>query len=222
MLKLKICGLTQAPQAITIAKLGVDAIGFICVTSSPRYIAPDPLAEIVQALGNIPKLSTVGVFANAGVEQLITTVNITGINTIQLHGQESTDQIKGLRQKLPNIQIIKALRIKDQASLGQAKIYAPLVDILLLDAYHPEQLGGTGLAWDWSLLRNFRPDCEWWLAGGLNPDIVMDAVKLTSPDGVDLSSGVELSPGIKNLTKVQALTKALESFRPEPRHQSIN
>ncbi|MDS3860171.1 phosphoribosylanthranilate isomerase [Thermosynechococcaceae cyanobacterium BACA0444] len=211
---LKICGLTQAPQAIEIAKLGVDAIGFICVPLSPRYIDPFKIQEITEKLAGFPNLLRVGVFANLELETIQKTVDIGQINTIQLHGQESPEFVTTLRTKFPNYTLIKALGVKDQASLDQAKIYAPLVDILLLDAYHPEQLGGTGRAWDWNLLKHFRPGCPWWLAGGLNPDNVVEAIRLTNPDGIDLSSGVELSPGVKNLTKVQALIQTLQPFRP--------
>lgn len=217
MLKLKICGLTQASQAVEIAQLGVDAIGFICVTSSPRFIAPGQILEITQKLTQFPHLLTVGVFANAELKTIQETITISQINTIQLHGQESPETVSQIRQQFPNYTLLKALRVKDALSLEQTKDYAPLVDVLLLDAYHPEQLGGTGLAWDWSLLKNFRPGCEWWLAGGLNPDNVIDAIQTTQPPGIDLSSGVELRPGLKDLTKVQALTQNLQSFRPGPR-----
>ncbi|MDS3861403.1 phosphoribosylanthranilate isomerase [Thermosynechococcaceae cyanobacterium BACA0444] len=211
MLKLKICGLTQAPQAVAIAQLGVDAIGFICVPSSPRYIAPGQIGNIITQLTEFPQLLTVGVFANAELETINDTVNTSGINTIQLHGQESPEFVTAIRAKFANHTLIKALRIKDQASLDQAQAYAPLVDILLLDAYHPEQLGGTGQAWDWNLLSHFQPECPWWLAGGLTPNNASSAIAQTQPDGIDLSSGVEHSPGNKDLAKVQALMRALEN-----------
>lgn len=214
MLKLKICGLTQAPQAMEIAQLGVDAIGFICVTRSPRYIAPGQISEIIKNLTEFPQLLTVGVFANADIDTIKTTSKISGINTIQLHGQESPEYVKTIRTQFSNYTLIKALRIKDQASLKQADEYAPFVDVLLLDAYHPEQLGGTGLAWDWSLLKNFQPACEWWLAGGLKPENVLNAIELTAPKGIDLSSGIELSPGQKSLPKVSTLIQTLHPFRP--------
>ncbi len=214
MVKLKICGLTQAPQAVKIAQLGVDAIGFIGVPSSPRYIDPLRVQAIVQTLAPFPNLLTVGVFANAELKTIQETVTISKINTIQLHGQEPPEFVTTLSATFPTHTLIKALRIKDQASLAQAQTYAPLVDILLLDAYHPKQLGGTGLAWDWSLLKNFQPACEWWLAGGLNPDNILDAIKTTQPAGIDLSSGVEVKPGDKDLTKVQALVRTLQSLHP--------
>lgn len=212
-LKLKICGLTQAPQAIEIAQLGVDAIGFICVPRSPRYVSPGQISNIIQNLTEFPKLLTVGVFANAELKTIQETVKISQINTIQLHGQESSETVIAIREKFPTHTLIKALQIKDAASLKQASDYAPFVDVLLLDAYHPEQLGGTGLAWDWSLLKHFNPACEWWLAGGLNPENVIEAIKATNPNGIDLSSGVELSPGQKSLSKVEALITTVSPFR---------
>ena len=95
--------------------------------------------------------------------------------------------------------------------LEQAANYAKYVDTLLLDAYHPQQLGGTGQTLDWQMLQQFSPSCPWFLAGGLTPDNIVAALSQVKPDGIDLSSGVELKPGDKDLTKVAKLFEKLGS-----------
>ena len=128
---------------------------------------------------------------------------------MQLHGDESPEFCEQLRSFLPNIEIIKALRVKNAQALAQADIYANWVDTLLLDAYHPQQLGGTGKTLDWENLRQFQPKCPWFLAGGLTPDNVMEALNKVQPNGIDLSSGVERAPGDKDLVKVAQLFECL-------------
>ncbi|ANV85428.1 N-(5'-phosphoribosyl)anthranilate isomerase [Picosynechococcus sp. PCC 7003] len=207
-MRIKICGLTQVAQAQAIANVGVTDLGFICVQKSPRYVTPTQLATLTAALpGNIGK---VGVFANQTVSEMLEFINQGHLTTAQLHGDESPELCQQLRQQRPDIEIIKALRIRDRLSLEAAKNYETVVDALLLDAYHPEQLGGTGHQINWEDLQQFRPAVPWLLAGGLRPDNIQMALSQLHPDGIDLSSGVELSPGIKDLTKVQALMNALQ------------
>jgi phosphoribosylanthranilate isomerase len=206
-LRVKICGITQAEQGKAIANLGATALGFICVPSSARYVKPEQICQITAQLTE--PVDRIGVFANATLEQIEQTVAIAELTGVQLHGDESIDFCNQLRQALPHIELIKALRIRDQESLEQVKIYETLVDTLLLDAYHPQQLGGTGHAIDWQLLRSFQPACPWLLAGGLTPANIQQALQQANPNGIDLSSGVERSPGDKDLIKVAALFEQL-------------
>jgi phosphoribosylanthranilate isomerase len=113
---------------------------------------------------------------------------------------------------LPEIEIIKALRIKSKEDLEKASIYAESVHTLLLDAYRPGQLGGTGQTLDWQILKEFMSPKPWLLAGGLNPDNVTEAIGQFSSNnfsGIDLSSGVEKAPGDKDLEKVALLFEKL-------------
>jgi phosphoribosylanthranilate isomerase len=207
-MRIKICGLTQVDQAKAIANLGATDIGFICVQKSPRYVTPAQIATITAALPQA--IGKVGVFANQSIAEILATVDQGNLTTAQLHGDESPDFCRQLRQEQPDLEIIKALRIRDRLSLTAAKNYESVVDTLLLDAYHPEQLGGTGHQINWEDLQQFRPAVPWFLAGGLNPDNIQIALRQLHPDGIDLSSGVEQFPGIKDLTKVQALMNALQ------------
>ncbi|NEP62093.1 MAG: phosphoribosylanthranilate isomerase [Symploca sp. SIO2G7] len=205
-MRIKICGLTRTDQAVAIAAMGASALGFICVRQSPRYVSPDIIRTIVQAL---PPIDRIGVFANASLEHIQQTTAIGQLSGIQLHGQESPTHCQQLRHILPDVELIKVLRIRTPQDLVPVQDYAPYVDTFLLDAYHPQQLGGTGNALDWETLREFNPKRPWFLAGGLGPHNVARALSLLSPDGIDLSSSVETSPGNKDISKVAQLFEAI-------------
>lgn len=218
-MRVKICGITKPDQGRSIAQLGATSLGFICVRQSPRYVQPEQIRAIVAAL---PKLSAgsgvdrVGVFADAELDEICQVVAVGNLNAVQLHGQESPQFCRQLRSVLleiePEIEIIKALRVRHPESLTQVSLYQETVNTLLLDAYDPNLLGGTGRTLDWSGLHSFRPTCAWLLAGGLTPNNVQAALSLVRPDGIDLSSGVELAPGDKDLQKVAQLFERLREW----------
>jgi phosphoribosylanthranilate isomerase len=219
-LRVKICGLTKVDQAKAIAALGVNALGFICVSESPRYIVPEAIGEIVAELPVIAlsggMLAKIGVFANASLEQIVSTVDRGNLTGVQLHGQESPEFCQTLRAALPNTELIKVFRVRDVDTLMETKAYTQHVDAFLLDAFNVHALGGTGETWDWSLVAGFKPDYPWFLAGGLTPINVNAALQQVNPTGIDVSSGVESAPGDKDLGLVQALCDALqrqEAFR---------
>jgi phosphoribosylanthranilate isomerase len=209
-MRVKICGITKSEQGRAIAHLGATALGFICVRTSPRYVLPEQIQAVVEQLP--VDIDRIGVFADSTLEEICHTVADAGLNGIQLHGNESLELCQQLRQSLPNIEIIKALRVKTPEDLDRADAYASSVDTLLLDAYHPNLLGGTSKTLDWSSLRLFRPRCPWLLAGGLTPDNVLEALSQVQPSGIDLSSGVERSPGDKDLDRVAQLFERLERW----------
>ena len=208
-MRIKICGICQPDQGQAIAALGIKTLGFICVSSSPRYVTVKKVRQILEKLP--PDIQTIGVFADASLETIEQVVLETGFTGIQLHGNESPEFCRAVKQAFPNREIIKALRIQSVESLQKAIAYYSVIDTLLLDAYHPQQLGGTGQTLPWNDLKNFQPPCPWLLAGGLNPDNVLTALDSLHPDGIDLSSGVERSPGDKDLEKVSKLLKTLKN-----------
>lgn len=209
-MRVKICGITQPEQGKTIAQLGATALGFICVPASPRYVTSTQIRAVVEQLPE--NIDRIGVFANTSLEEICQTVAAAGLSGVQLHGDESPEFCDQLRQSLPSVEIIKALRVRSSQALEQASVYTSCVDTLLLDAYHPQQLGGTGKTLDWATLEQFSPCCPWLLAGGLTPDNVLDALTQLSPNGIDLSSGVERAPGDKDLDKVAQLFEQLGSL----------
>ncbi|NEP10364.1 MAG: phosphoribosylanthranilate isomerase [Symploca sp. SIO2C1] len=202
-MRVKICGITKPEQGQAIANLGATALGFICVSASPRYVTPEQIRTIVEQL--TVTVDRVGVFVDAAVEAICQIVNEANLNVVQLHGNESPEFCTQLSQFLPGVEIIKAFRVRTPDCLNQVLTYTDYIDTLLLDAYHPQMLGGTGKTLDWSTLQQFSPNCPWLLAGGLTPDNVLDALNLLQPNGIDLSSGVERSPGDKDLDKVAQL-----------------
>ncbi|MGJ5674745.1 MAG: phosphoribosylanthranilate isomerase [Nostochopsis sp.] len=206
-MRIKICGITQPQQGKAIADLGATALGFMCVTTSPRYVNSDQIRAVVE---NLPKqIDTIGVFANTSIEQIKQIVVYGGLTGVQLHGDESPEFCQQLRDSLPQVEIIKALRIRTATDLDKAAIYNLCVNTLLLDAYHPQQLGGTGKTLDWQMLQQFQPSCPWFLAGGLTPTNILEALSQINPSGIDLSSGVERAPGDKDLEKVAELFERL-------------
>lgn len=213
-LRVKICGITQPAQGRAIAEMGAAMLGFICAPMSSRYVTPAQIAAVVSALpldsetGDIA-CDRVGVFVNASLEVIRETVAIGRLTGIQLHGDEPPAFCQQVKHVLPEMELIKALRIASREALEQARLYDRVVDALLLDAYHPTLLGGTGHTLDWRGLQAFSPQTPWLLAGGLTPDNILEALALVHPDGIDLSSGVELAPGNKDLQKVAQLFRNL-------------
>lgn len=212
-MRVKICGITGLEQAKAIAQFGATDLGFICVPQSPRFVEVGLLAAIIRGLqAEGVDIGTVGVFVNRSPAEVSAVVHQSNLKTIQLHGGETLDDIKRLRQALPEIEIIKAVRVRSPQDLDLSQSYASHVDYLLLDAYHAHLYGGTGKTLDWETLGNFDPPCPWMLAGGLNPQNIQTALSLITPHGIDLSSGIEQAPGIKDLNLVRQLFAQLQQI----------
>ena len=208
-MRVKICGITKPDQGKAIASIGANALGFICVPASPRYVTSQQILAVTELISD--NVECIGVFANSTIAQIDQVVAEGGLTGVQLHGDESPDFCAQLRQVLPKVEIIKALRVKNSQALEEANIYTSYVDTLLLDAYHPQQLGGTGKTLDWQTLREFKPKCSWLLAGGLTTGNILEALSQVKPNGIDLSSGVERNPGDKDLDKVSQLFEQLKA-----------
>ena len=191
--RIKICGITNQEDALCAVAAGADALGFVFYEKSPRYVLPETVQQIVSQLP--PFVTTVGLFVNAGVDVIEQTVQLTGINVIQLHGDESPEECH-----FSATPVIKAVRVKDADSLAGIERYR--VSALLLDAWNDQQYGGTGESFDWQLARNLTGELPLILAGGLNPDNVAEAIRVVNPYAVDVSSGVEVSPGEKDHHKI--------------------
>lgn len=204
----KICGITKPEQGIAIAELGADGLGFICVPSSPRYVDSEQIRLMTYRLPS--SVDRVGVFLDADISEICQVVQQGGLNGVQLHGNESPQFCYQLKMELPQIKIIKAFSISRKEGLGQVNFYSNWVDVVLLDAYDPKLAGGTGKTLDWEMINEFKPNCPWWLAGGLSPENITMALAQVHPQGIDLSSGVERSPGDKDLARVQQLLELVK------------
>jgi phosphoribosylanthranilate isomerase len=217
---LKVCGLRQPDQAAAVAALGADAIGVIGVPQSPRWLEPAQRPALFEAIHRArPDCLGVLVVADPADAELEQLKPAAGHQVLQLHGGETPERCQALRAVLgPDLILWKALRIRSEADLEQAEAYAAVVDALLLDAWVPDQLGGTGHRIPIEWLEGFQPRLPWWLAGGITPERLpqaLQALAATPPVGVDASSGVERAPGDKDLARVEQLVAAVAAFRQD-------
>lgn len=196
----KICGITNPVDARAAAEAGANALGFVFCEKSPRYVPVQVAAAIARDLP--PYIVKVGVFVNAPEELVFRAARDCDLNLLQFHGSESP----GFCSKF-GIMSMKAFRVRDAESLKELRSYP--TDAWLLDAYSPDQPGGTGARFDWQLAREAS---SWgrpiFLAGGLTPANVAEAIHQVAPYGVDVSSGVEAAPGRKDHSRVRAFIHA--------------
>jgi phosphoribosylanthranilate isomerase len=202
--RVKMCGTTRLEDALVAADCGVDALGFIFYTKSPRYIAPDSAARIINQLP--PFVDRVGVFVNATIDE-VTTAAAADLSALQLHGDESVEYCRELRQKLPCCRLIKAFRVGDESRPDNFTPYDGCVDAFLLDTYVQGASGGTGRVFDWSIIEQLRLRRPILLAGGLSPENVLAAITEVHPYAVDINSGVESQPGVKDHARLKNLLR---------------
>jgi phosphoribosylanthranilate isomerase len=193
--KVKICGITNLDDAIAAVDFGADALGFVFFKESPRYIPYNRAASIIEKLPLF--LTTVGVFVNEQPEHIEYIVAMTGIDVVQLHGEESPEKCRCTRR------VIKAVRIDTLQSLDPLISYKESVSAFLLDTFTYGLFGGTGKIFNWDIAVKAKQFGRIILAGGLTPDNIIEAVQRVRPYGVDVSSGVELERGKKDHKKLQ-------------------
>jgi len=208
----KICGLTSEEQALQVAKLGANAIGIISVEESPRYVSAEIKKKIFKALENsYPTIERVSVLQNYPLDLFLKDFSDKPSETIiQLHGDEDIDYCKKIREKLPNIGLWKAFRIKTEKDLDKIKPFEDFVDAILLDSWNPETYGGSGEKIKSINLKNLQFSKPWWLAGGISIEWIDEILTDINPDGIDISSSIEISPGLKDIKKTKALFKFLK------------
>jgi phosphoribosylanthranilate isomerase len=199
----KICGITNPADALAAVEAGADALGLMFYEPSPRNISLKAAAEIARQLP--PFIVKVGVFVNATEETVSRAIGECGLNIAQFHGDESPEFCA-----LFPVMTIKAFRMRDADSLKALPEYP--TDAWLLDAYVADKQGGTGAKFNWDLAVEARKlGRPIFLAGGLTPENVADAVRQVQPYAVDVSSGVESVPGKKDHAKVRAFITAAKS-----------
>jgi phosphoribosylanthranilate isomerase len=205
--KVKICGITNTPDALAAAEAGADAVGFVFYQGSPRFVTPPKVASIVREMPQF--IMRVGLFVNAPEDEVVRAISECGLNLLQFHGDEPPEYCLQF-----GLMSMKAFRVKDADSLKILPEYP--TDAWLLDAYSPNQLGGTGHNFNWDLaVEAHKLGRPVFLAGGLTPENVAEAVRRVRPYGVDVSSGVESAPGKKDAAKVKAFVDAAKGVEDQ-------
>src|SRR5581483_5266891 len=199
----KICGITSVADGLAAAAAGADAIGLMFYEQSPRFVTLDSAAKISRELP--PSVIKIGVFVNAPAETVSRAIGECALNLLQFHGDESP----AFCRQFP-VMTIKAFRIRDAASLRTLPDYD--TSAWLLDASVPDRLGGTGATFNWDLaVQANQLGRPIFLAGGLTPENVADAVRKVRPYAVDVSSGVESAPGKQDPQKMRDFIHAAKS-----------
>ena len=208
----KICGITSIEQAVQVAELGTNAIGIISVNESPRYISPEKKKEIFKTLKDLyPNIDRVSVVKDSPIDSIIKGfLGEPNENIIQLHGDEDIDYCQKLKQKVPNIFLWKAFRIKNKEDLNKIKPYENFVDAILLDSWNEETYGGSGKRIAQKYLEDISFNKPWWIAGGVSTEWIDVILKNIKPNGIDISSSIETAPGIKDLEKTKQIIKEIK------------
>lgn len=222
--KVKICGVTNVADAQAAVAAGADMLGFIFFAKSPRYVMPEQVRDIL-AVTEHTEIQTVGVFVNESPATVAQVLSFCGLDLAQLHGEESpaTLGLEGSQSPVCG-RAYKALRPRtSEEATNLARQYALPVRLqregripaFLIDAYHPQRRGGTGVTGDWGLASSLSSQYPLLLAGGLTPANVAQAVRSVQPWGVDVASGVEEAPGQKDHAALRAFVAAAKATQGE-------
>lgn len=206
MIPVKICGITRAEDAALAAELGATWVGFVFWPGSPRFVTRAAAAEILATLP--PHVTGVGVFVDQPAVEVDATAAQVGLGAVQLHGDESPDAYRAGGRR-----VIKALRLASEIN-GAAADAVSLDATLLLDAFDPVRMGGTGRQVDWTVAATIARRRRTILSGGLRAENVREALERVSPYALDVSSGIESTPGIKDATRMRAFFDAVRGSAP--------
>ena len=198
--ELKICGLSRLEDVIAVNRHGADYAGFVFFKKSKRYIDPYQAGELIELLRS--DIKSVGVFMDEPLDSVISAARLSGVEMIQLHGHESDEYVEYVKRTLGR-PVIKAYKATEDGAL--AKAAASNADYVMIDSG-----AGSGKKFDWSILKDFKRD--YFLAGGLDPESVGEAIRTLEPFAVDVSSCVE-TDGIKDEKKIAEFIKAVRYGR---------
>src|SRR5215510_5439442 len=206
MTLIKICGITNLNDARAAVAAGADALGFNFYKPSSRYIAPESAREIINTLPD--SILTVGVFVNEDSPESVRRIaNQAGVKAVQLHGDESPDYCRALDS------VIKTFAVSGDFDIKQLEAYE--VDAIMLDTKDNRLRGGTGRTFDWSIAQQVsRLVPKLYLAGGLSPENVREAIEFVQPYVVDACSSLEDKPGIKNHERMRVFVDKVRGVKP--------
>lgn len=209
-IRVKICGLRTPADVQAVAKAGAAYAGFVFFPKSPRNVSPAEARAL--CLDAPPGLAKVALVVDADDATLDQIVEAVPLDMLQLHGHESPDRVAEVRARY-GLPVMKAVGVAGEGDLAAVFDYSLVADQLLIDAKPPKGAalpGGNGLSFDWRLVAQRRWLRPWMLAGGLTPENVAEAIRLTNARQVDVSSGVESAPGVKDGAKIAAFVTAAQ------------
>ncbi len=207
----KICGVGRPADIDCAASGGARYVGFVFYPRSPRNRTPEEAG--VLAARTPAEIETMALFVDPDDDALDAVLACARIDFLQLHGNESPERVAEIKRRTGR-RVMKAIKISGPEDLEAARPYFEIADRLLFDAKAPPTLegampGGNALSFDWSLLAGRRWPCPWMLSGGLDPDNVAEAVRISGAPAVDVSSGVESAPGVKDPARIKAFLHAV-------------
>jgi len=209
----KVCGISDAMHAHAAAMHGAKWLGFIFFPPSPRNLTLDAARKLAQQLPKGPK--RVGVFVDASDELLNNAVTAMSLDVVQLHGNETPDDVARIKEML-GVRVIKAIGVSTEDDLSKAGPYLPHVDRILFDAKPPKGAtlpGGNATSFPWYILKGKKLPYKWMLAGGLKADNVAEAVAASGAKALDVSSGLETAPGKKSSAAIQHFLQAVKDIK---------
>ena len=195
--ELKICGLSRLEDIIAVNRHGADYAGFVFCQKSKRYVDPYKANELIELLRS--DIKPVGVFMDEPLDNVVRIARLSGVELVQLHGHESEEYVEYVKRTLDR-PVIKAYKASEEGALEKAA--NSNADYVMIDSG-----AGSGKKFDWNILKNFKRD--YFLAGGLDPESVGEAIRLLEPFAVDVSSGVE-TDGVKDEAKIASFIKAVK------------
>lgn len=207
-MKIKICGLKNQENILSLSRLNLDMMGFIFYAGSPRFVGGDVDSTILQSLPR--SIERVGVFVDEKINVVLKNVNIFHLSLVQLHGNESVIYCKKIADKM--ISVIKAFSIDDQFDFDQLKSYQQVCDYFLFDTKGKNK-GGNGISFDWEILNCYKLNTPFLLSGGIGIDNIETALKLSHPQlkGFDINSRIETEPGLKSIEETEKLIKKIRT-----------
>lgn len=201
------CGITNLDDALLAVKFGADALGFNFYEKSPRYIPAATAAAIKAQLRET--VLTVGVFVNEAIDRICEVADIVGLNAVQLHADENIEFLDSLKGRL-NVTTIKALRVGPDFRSSDIYDYNAVADAILLDGFSGTEFGGTGATFDWEIARQAGAFVsQLYLAGGLSPENIQEAMRTVQPYAVDVCSRIETEPGKKDAVRMKRFIDAV-------------
>lgn len=206
--RVKICGLRDPAHVAAAVEAGAAYVGFVFFPKSPRHLGIAEAGSLAVAVP--PGVAKVALTVNATDAELDAITGGVALDMLQLHGSEPPERVAEVRARY-GLPVMKAVGIAGEADLAAIEAFGRVADQLLVDAKPPKGAalpGGNGLAFDWRLVARKYWPCPWMLAGGLTPDNVAEAIRLTGARQVDVSSGVERAPGVKDPGLIRAFIAA--------------